>query len=55
VSSAAGFTLLGGGNVTGTYTIPPFSHCGLATFLINLSIPGPGNTITLTLGVPTLS
>ena len=55
VSSAAGFTLLGGGNVTGTYTIPRFSRCGLATFLINLTIPGPGNTITLTLGAPTLS
>lgn len=55
VSSAAGFTLLGGGNVTGTYTIPLFRDCGLATFLINLTIPGPGNTITLTLGAPTLS
>jgi hypothetical protein len=55
VSSAAGFTLLGGGNVTGTYTIPRFGHCGLATFLINLTIPGPDNTITLTLGAPALS
>ena len=55
VSSAAGFSLLGGGNVTGTYTIGRFSHCGLATFLLNLTIPGSGNTITLTLGAPTLS
>jgi hypothetical protein len=56
VSSAAGFTLLGGGNVTGTYTIGRFSHCGLvATGLLNLTLPGSGNTITLTLGAPTLS
>lgn len=44
------FNILKGGNLTGTYTIPQFAHCGLATALINLTIPGPGNTITLTLG-----
>jgi hypothetical protein len=55
LSSQSGFTLLGGGNLAGTYTIPRFSHCGLATFLINLTIPGSGNTITLTLGAATLS
>jgi hypothetical protein len=36
----------------GHYTIPRFAHCGFATFLINLTIPGPNNTITLTLGPP---
>jgi hypothetical protein len=50
LTSQAGFNLLNGGNLAGTYTIPQFSHCGLATLLINLTIPGAGNTITLTLG-----
>ena len=44
------FNILKGGNLTGTYTIPQFARCGLATALINLTIPGSGNTITLTLG-----
>ena len=55
VTSQPGFNLLNGGNLAGTYTIPPFSHCELATFLINLTIPGPNNTITLTLGKAKLS
>jgi hypothetical protein len=55
VKSKRGFTVLGGGNLAGTYTIPRFSHCGLATPLINLTIPGSGNTITLTLGAAKLS
>jgi hypothetical protein len=55
VESQSGFTVLGGGNLAGTYTIPSFSHCGLATPLINLTIPGSGNTITLTLGAAKLS
>jgi len=54
VSSQPGFSVLGGGTVAGTYTIPRFSHCGVATFLINLTIPGAGNTISLTLGKATL-
>jgi hypothetical protein len=44
------FNILKGGNLTGTYTIPQFANCGLATALINATIPGSGNTITLTLG-----
>ena len=55
VTSQPGFNLLNGGNLAGTYTIPNFSHCGLATFLINLTLPGPNNTITLTLGKAKLS
>jgi hypothetical protein len=55
VTSQSGFNVLSGGVVSGGYTIPRFSHCGLATPLINLTIPGPGNTISLTLGNATLS
>jgi hypothetical protein len=50
VSSQPGFSILKGGNLAGTYTIPQFANCGLATPLINLTLTGPGNTITLTLG-----
>jgi hypothetical protein len=50
LTSQPGFNVLGGGKVAGGYTIPKFSHCGLATILINLTIPGGGNTITLKLG-----
>ena len=54
VSSQPGFTFGTGGTLAGTYAIPNFRHCGLATVLINLTLPGPGNTISLTLGTPTL-
>lgn len=47
VTSQKGFNILKGGNLAGTYTIPQFTHCGLAALA---TIPGPGNTITLTLG-----
>jgi hypothetical protein len=50
VASQPGFSILKGGNLAGTYTIPPFANCGLETLLINLTLPGSGNTITLTLG-----
>lgn len=50
VASQPGFSIVGGGNLAGTYTIPSFANCGLDTLLINLTLPGPGNTITLTLG-----
>src|SRR5258708_551946 len=50
LTSQPGFNVLEGGNVAGAYTIPDFSGCGVATPLINLTIPGGGNTITLTLG-----
>jgi hypothetical protein len=48
--SVTGFSILKGGNLDGTYTIPAFANCGLATILINLTLPGSGNTISLTLG-----
>jgi len=50
LTSQPGFNVLKGGNLAGGYTIPDFSGCGLATLLINLTIPGGGNTIALTLG-----
>ena len=50
LTSQPGFSVRRGGDVSGTYTIPPFEHCLLNTGLINLTIPGPGNTLTLTLG-----
>jgi hypothetical protein len=50
LASKPGFNALKGGTVAGVYTIPDFSGCGLATVLINLTIPGSGNTITLKLG-----
>lgn len=50
ISSDAGFTIGGGGPLSGTFTIPKFQHCGLSTLVLNLTIPGPGNTLNLTLG-----
>lgn len=50
LASQPGFNILTGGVVSGSYTIPDFDNCLLATPLINLIIPGNGNTIALTLG-----
>lgn len=50
VSSQSGFTVGGGGPLSGTYTIPDFHNCGLETLVLDLAISGPGNTINLTLG-----
>jgi hypothetical protein len=50
VASQPGFNVVEGGNLAGSYTIGDFSGCGLATLLINLTIPGSDNTITLKLG-----
>lgn len=50
VKSLPGFNALLGGKLAGSYTIPQFQHCELATPLINLTLPGSGNTITLKLG-----
>lgn len=33
--------------LAGSYTIPRFTHCGLLTGVINLTLAGPGNTLTL--------
>lgn len=53
VVSQPGFQILTGGNLAGSYTVGSFANCGLATTLLNLTIPGSGNTIALTLGTPT--
>lgn len=50
LQSQKGFSVLDGGTMAGTYTIGDFAHCGLATSVINLTIPASGNTITFTLG-----
>lgn len=38
------FNLRNGGTLEGEFTIGNFEHCGLNTWLINLLIPGSGNT-----------
>ncbi len=43
------FSIIDGGNLAGTYTIPPFANCGLTTSIINLLIPGPDNTLKITI------
>jgi len=50
LASQPGFSITNGGTVSGTYTIPPFANCGLITPVLNLTIAGPNNTISLTLG-----
>jgi hypothetical protein len=50
LTSQPGFSIVNGGKVAGTYAVPPFAHCGLTTPLLNLTIAGPGNTLTLILG-----
>lgn len=50
LKSLKGFNPLDGGKVAGSYTIGKFSHCGLSTLLINLTVPASGNTIALKLG-----
>lgn len=49
IPASGPFNITSGGTLTGTYTIGKFSHCGLTTLLINLLIPGPNNTVSLTL------
>ena len=49
LASQPGFSIVNGGTVSGTYTIPPFANCGLITPVLNLTITGPNNTISLTL------
>ena len=43
------FDLTNGGTLAGTYTIGKFANCGLTTGIINLLVPGAGNTVTFTL------
>lgn len=43
------FEPLTGGNLTGTYDLPPLENCGLLTDVLNLFMAGSGNTIDLEL------
>lgn len=42
-----GFDIIEGGNLRGTYSIGSFQNCGLNTGLINLLVPGAGNTVDI--------
>lgn len=42
------FNITRGGRLTGEYTIGDFEHCFLSTGLINLIVPGSGNTVDIT-------
>jgi hypothetical protein len=53
LNSQPGWSVLTGGTLSGTYTIPDFENCLLNTLIINAMIPGEGNTISLNLGRPT--
>lgn len=53
VTMGGPFSLTGASTFTGTYTMPKFRDCGLlVTPIINLIIPGPGNTLTATFAPP---
>jgi hypothetical protein len=52
LTSQKGFSVVKGGPLAGTYTIGDFSGCGVLTPVLNATIPGSGNTITLKLGSP---
>ncbi|RLV54523.1 hypothetical protein D9V41_15885 [Aeromicrobium phragmitis] len=43
------FDIAAGGRLVGEYTLGEFENCGLNTWLINLLVPGGGNTIELNL------
>ncbi|MET0235227.1 MAG: hypothetical protein ABW224_11355 [Kibdelosporangium sp.] len=50
--SAPEFNPLEGGDLLApSYTIPEFKDCGLSTGILNGLIPGPDNSITLTLAI----
>ncbi|MFI0355687.1 hypothetical protein [Actinomadura sp. 9N407] len=54
LASEDDWNVLQGGTLSGTYTIPKFENCLLATPLLNITVPGPDNTISLKLGTPTV-
>lgn len=54
VPKAEGYTVVGGGPLTGTVTIPNFTHCGVGENLdplLSASISGPANFQLMTQGV----
>ena len=48
VSMSGNVNLAGPSTFTSTYAIPSFTGCGLVTPLLNLIVPGAGNTFTAT-------
>jgi hypothetical protein len=53
VDMTGAINLSGPNTFSSTYTIPPFAGCGfLVTPLLNLIIPGPGNTFTASFAPP---
>ena len=44
--------LTGASTFSSSYTIPKFADCGLVTPILNLIIPGSGNTFTVTFAPP---
>lgn len=49
LTSQAGFSVVKGGPLAGTYTMPKVANCGELTAVLNAVFPGSGNTINLTL------
>jgi hypothetical protein len=43
------FNVTTGGTLQGTFTVGNFENCGLTTPLLNLLVPGSGNTVTIQL------
>jgi hypothetical protein len=52
VDMSGAVNLSTGSTFSSTYTIPKFKGCGLLTPLLNLIIPGSGNTFTATFAPP---
>ena len=48
VNLSGNVDLANGSTFTSTYTVPKFTGCGLLTPILNLIVPGPGNTFTAT-------
>jgi hypothetical protein len=48
VDMSGAVNLAGPSTFTSTYTIPKFTDCGLLTPILNLIVPGPGNTFSAT-------
>lgn len=54
-ATTSGFNVLEGGTLAApSYYIPPFVGCGQATNIVNQVLPGPGNSLDLTLGAATV-
>ena len=48
VNMSGQIDLRNGSTFTSTYSVPKFTGCGLLTPILNLIVPGPGNTFTAT-------